>query len=78
MVLGGKHLPHRSLLRGVRESRRTFLVEIKYGGGFFGLDRDVGDIVRMDSGDFPDTHEGFSMWNRFCFVKSVRCPPSFK
>lgn len=74
MVLGGKYLPHRFLLRRVRESRRTLLVEIEYGGGFFGCDCDVGNLVRMDSGDFPDKHEGFGVWDRFCVVENVRYP----
>lgn len=74
MVVGGKYLPYRFLLCCFRESRRTSVVEGEHGWGFFGLDCDVGDIVRMDSGDFLNKCEGFGVWDCFCVVKNVRSP----
>ena len=31
----------------------------------------MGDLIRMDSGDFPDKHEGFGVWDRLCVVENV-------
>jgi len=74
MVLGGEYLPQRILLLRVRKSGGTFIVENKYGGGLFDLVCDVGDLVRMDSGDFHDKRKGFCDWDGFCVIESVGFP----
>jgi len=75
VVFGRKHIPHCFLLHYFCESRRPPNVESEYGGGFFGRDRDVGDIVRVDSRYFFDKREGISVWDCFRVVKNVRFPP---
>jgi len=74
MVLGGEYLPQRFLLLRVRESRRTSIVENKYGGGLSNFVRDVGDLVWVDSGGFHDKREGFGDWDGFCVVENVGFP----
>ena len=75
MVLGGKHFFHSFLLWHFHQSRWTSTAESEYDRDFFGLDYDVGDIVRLDSGDILDEREGLGEWDCFWFVKNVRSLP---